>query len=220
MGVLGTTITPWGQFFISSFAFDKKIEKGKVNYSQLETYWGAFLTDFFSFFMIVATAAALFGSGKPLTDGIQAAEAIRPIAGNLAGTLFAVGILNAGFMGLVVVSLSTAYAFAEFFGVSGSLDDSFKKSKTFYILFGLQMAVAAVIAMYGKISLFQIAVVTQTINAVALPPVFYYLIKLTNDKSLMGEFVNNRFQKYFSIACTVIIIVASAFTVAVAFFKF
>jgi Mn2+/Fe2+ NRAMP family transporter len=62
--------------------------------------------------------------------------------------------------------------------------------------------------------------VTQTINAVALPPVFYYLIKLTNDKSLMGEFVNNRFQKYFSIACTVIIIVASAFTVAVAFFKF
>jgi Mn2+/Fe2+ NRAMP family transporter len=60
MGVLGTTITPWGQFFISSFAFDKKIEKGKINYSQMETYWGAFLTDFFSFFMIVATAATLY----------------------------------------------------------------------------------------------------------------------------------------------------------------
>jgi NRAMP (natural resistance-associated macrophage protein)-like metal ion transporter len=88
MGVLGTTITPWGQFFISSFAFDKKIEKGKVNYSQMEAYWGAFLTDFFSFFMIVATAAALFGSGKPLVDGIQAAQAIRPIAGELAGLCF------------------------------------------------------------------------------------------------------------------------------------
>jgi Mn2+/Fe2+ NRAMP family transporter len=217
MGVLGTTITPWGQFFISSFAFDKKIEKGKVNYSQLEAYWGAFLTDFFSFFMIVATAATLFVHGIPLLDGAQASLAIEPFAGHLAGTLFAIGILNAGFMGLVVVSLSTAYAFAEFFGVSGSLDDTFKKSKTFYILFGLQMVVAAGIALFGNISLFQIAVLTQTINAVALPLVFYYLIKLTNDKSIMGEFANNKFQKYFSIACTILIIIASVFTVAVSF---
>ena len=219
MGVLGTTITPWGQFFISSFAFDKKIEKGKVNYSQMEAYWGAFLTDFFSFFMIVATAAALFGSGKPLVDGIQAAQAIRPIAGELAGTLFAVGILNAGFMGLVVVSLSTAYAFAEFFGISGSLNDSFKKSKTFYILFGAQMLVAAAVALFGNISLFKIAVLTQTINAVALPLVFYYLLKLTNDRNLMGDFVNNKFQKYFSIICTIVIVIASGFTVAAVFFK-
>jgi Mn2+/Fe2+ NRAMP family transporter len=219
MGVLGTTITPWGQFFISSFAFDKKIEKGKVNYSQLEAYWGAFLTDFFSFFMIVATAATLFVNHIPLQSGEAAAIAIRPFAGNLAGTLFAVGILNAGFMGLVVVSLSTAYAFAEFFGVSGSLDDSFKKSKTFYILFGVQMLVAAMVALFGKISLFQIAVITQTINAIALPPVFFYLIKLTNDKNLMGEFANNKFQKYFSIACTILIIIASVATVAISIYQ-
>jgi Mn2+/Fe2+ NRAMP family transporter len=213
MGVLGTTITPWGQFFISSFAFDKKIEKGKVSYSQLEAYWGAFLTDFFSFFMIVATAAALFGSGKPLVSGIEAAKAIQPIAGELAGTLFAVGILNAGFMGLVIVSLSTAYAFAEFFGVSGSLDDSFKKSKTFYVLFGLQMAVAACVVILGHFSLFNIAVLTQTVNAMALPLVFYFLIKLTNDRKLMGEFANNPAQKWFAIGCTVVIIVASVSTV-------
>lgn len=213
MGVLGTTITPWGQFFISSFAFDKKIEKGKVNYSQMEAYWGAFLTDFFSFFMIVATAAALFGSGKPLLSGIEAAKAIQPIAGELAGTLFAVGILNAGFMGLVIVSLSTAYAFAEFFGVSGSLDDSFKKSKTFYILYGSQMAVAACVVIFGHFSLFNIAVLTQTVNAMALPLVFYFLIKLTNDRSLMGEFANNPVQKWFAIGCTVVIIIASVSTV-------
>lgn len=219
MGVLGTTITPWGQFFISSFAFDKKIEKGKVNYSQLEAYWGAFLTDFFSFFMIVATAATLFVNHIPLDSGETAAIAIRPFAGNLAGTLFAVGILNAGFMGLVVVSLSTAYAFAEFFGISGSLDDSFKKSKTFYILFGGQMLIAAVVAMIGSISLFQIAVLTQTINAVALPLVFFYLIKLTNDKGLMGEFANNTFQKVFSVGCTVLIIIASVSTVAISIFQ-
>jgi Mn2+/Fe2+ NRAMP family transporter len=218
MGVLGTTITPWGQFFISSFAFDKKIEKGKVALSQIETYWGAFLTDFFSFFMIVATAGTLFVNGIVLTSGEEAALAIKPFAGELAGKLFALGILNAGFMGLVVVSLTTAYAFAEFFGVSGSLDDSFKKSKTFYILYMLQLVVATLVVIFSNVSLFQVAVVTQIINAVALPLVFYFLIKLTSDDKLMGEFVNNPFQKWFAIICSVVIVIASIFTVATLFF--
>ncbi|HWS23288.1 MAG TPA: divalent metal cation transporter [Anaerolineales bacterium] len=219
LGVLGTTITPWGQFFISSFAYDKKIEKGKVNLSQLETYWGAFLTDFFSFFMIVATATTLFANGIELTSGEQAAMAIEPFAGKLASILFAVGILNAGFMGLVVVSLTTAYAFAEFFGVSGSLDDSFEKSKTFYYLYGFQLVLALLIVVLTKFSLFQIAVVTQSINAVALPLVFFYLIRLTNDKKLMGEHKNNSFQKWFTSISAVVIVIASIFT-ALAYFVF
>ena len=218
MGVLGTTITPWGQFFISSFAYDKKIEKGQVGLSQMETYWGAFLTDFFSFFMIVATAATLFVHGIELKSGEQAALAIQPFAGDLAGKLFALGILNAGFMGLVIVSLSTAYAFAEFFGVSGSLDDSFKKSKTFYFLYLVQLLVATAVILFSNITLFQVAVVTQIINAVALPLVFYFLIKLTGDRSLMGEFANNPFQKWFAIVCTIIIVGASMFMVGSLFF--
>ncbi len=221
MGVLGTTITPWGQFFISSFAYDKKIEKGKVGLSQLETYWGAFLTDFFSFFMIVATAAALFTKGIDLRNAadpaVRAAEAIQPVAGVLAGKLFAVGILNAGFMGLVIVSLSTAYAFAEFFGLSGSLDDSFKKSKTFYFLYIAQLLFATLFVVLSQVNLFQVALVTQIINAVALPLVFYYLIRLTNDRGLMGEFVNNKFQRYFATASSVVIVIASLFTVAAVF---
>jgi Mn2+/Fe2+ NRAMP family transporter len=219
MGVLGTTITPWGQFFISSFAYDKKIAKGRVNFAQLETYWGAFLTDFFSFFMIVATAATLFSHGIVLESGEQAALAIKPFAGELAGILFAVGILNAGFMGLVIVSLCTAYAFAEFFGLSGSLNDSFQQSKSFYILFILQLAVATLVIFFPGASLFKLAVATQTINAIVLPFVFYYLIKLTNSKELMGEFANGPFKKYFSIACTVVIVIASVFTVFVVALK-
>ena len=212
MGVLGTTITPWGQFFISSFAYDKKIEKGKVGLSQIETYWGAFLTDFFSFFMIVATAATLFVNGINLTSGEQAAMAIEPFAGKIAAQLFAFGILNAGFMGLVVVSLSTAYAFAEFFGLSGSLNDSFKESKTFYILYIAQLVVATAGVLILNVSLFQVALVTQIINAVALPLVFYYLIKLASDRELMGEFVNNKFQKYFAILSSVVILIAFGVT--------
>jgi Mn2+/Fe2+ NRAMP family transporter len=214
MGVLGTTITPWGQFFVSSFAYDKKIEPGQVRLSQLETYWGAFLTDFFSFFMIVATAGTLFVNHIVLDSGERAAMAIAPFAGNLAAKFFAIGILNAGFMGLVIVSLSTAYAFAEFFGLSGSLDDTFKESKTFYILYIVQLLIATLFVILSNVTLFQVALVTQIINAIALPLVFYFLISLTSDHELMGSYVNNAFQKNFAIVSSVAIIIASIFTVA------
>jgi len=220
MGVLGTTVTPWGQFFISSFAYDKKIESGKILYSQIETYWGAFLTDFFSFFMIVATAATLFVHQIPLESGEQAALAIKPFAGELAGTLFALGILNAGFMGIVIVSLSTAYAFSEFFGLSGSLDTSYKDSKTFYILFLGQLIVAAIAILLPGVSLFNLAIASQALNAMTLPLVFYYLIKLTSNKSLMGNFANTAFQRNFAVVSTVVIAIASIGTLAAVFVKF
>ena len=219
MGVLGTTITPWGQFFISSFAYDKKIESGNILYSQLETYLGAFLTDFFSFFMIVATAASLFASGITLQSGEQAALAIKPLAGDLAGELFAIGILNAGFMGIVIVSLSTAYAFTEFFGLSSGLNTSFRQSRTFYILFIVQLVIASLATLLPGVNLFDLAVAMQTINAMALPLVFYFLINLTSSKRLMGQYANNRFQKYFAIVLTVVIVVASFVTVYATFFK-
>jgi Mn2+/Fe2+ NRAMP family transporter len=224
MSVLGTTITPWGQFFISSFAFDKKMGKDTIKYSQLETYWGALLTDFFSFFMIVATAAALHAHGYgvggiQLQSGEQAALAIRPFAGELASELFAIGLLAAAFMGLIIVPLSTAYAFSEFFGLSGSLDTDFQKSKTFYILFIVQLVVAALFTTIPGISLFHFAIATQTLNAMILPLVFFYLIKLASSKKLMGPHVNNSFQKNFTAAASVFIVIASAFTVATIVFK-
>ncbi len=218
MGVLGTTITPWGQFFISSFAGDKKMEKDTLKYSQFETYLGAFWTDFFSFFMIVATAATLYVRRIPLVSGGQAALAIRPFAGDLAGTLFAVGILAAAFMGLIVVPLSTAYAFSEFFGLSGSLDSDYQGSKTFYALFIIQLVAAALITAIPGVSLFHVALVSQTLNAMILPLVFYYLIKLTSGKDIMGSHANSPFQKNFTAVASVVIVIASAFTVlAVAF---
>jgi Mn2+/Fe2+ NRAMP family transporter len=213
MGVLGTTITPWGQFFISSFAGDKKIEKDTLKYSQFETYWGALWTDFFSFFMIVATASTLFIRHVPLTSGTQAALAIEPFAGKLAGTLFAVGILVAGFMGIVTVSLSTAYAFSEFFGLSGSLDSDFRSSRTFYVLFLLQLVIAAGVLFIPGVSLFGLVIATQVLNAMILPLVFFYLIKLASSRPLMGQYANSPFQRNFTAVASVAIAIASAFTV-------
>jgi len=219
MGVLGTTITPWGQFFISSFAFDKKMDSNTLKLSQFETYIGAFLTDFFSFFMITATASTLFVNGIILKSGEQAALAIQPFAGQLAGTLFAFGLLAAAFMGLIIVPLSTAYAFSEFFGLSGSLDTEFSQSKTFYILFMAQLLVAAVLIIIPGISLFQMAIATQSLNAIVLPFVFYFLIKLTNSKKIMGVHVNNGFQKYFSTFFTILILIASIVAVLALIFR-
>jgi Mn2+/Fe2+ NRAMP family transporter len=220
LGVLGTTITPWGQFFISSFAFDKKIDKSKLFFSQLETYWGAFLTDFFSFFMIVATAATLFVHSIPLVSGEQAALAIRPFAGDLASYLFAFGIFNAGFIGIVTISLSTAYAFSEFFGLSGSLDSSFAKSKMFYGVFLFQLAIAVIFVFFPSGTLFNLAVASQIINAMLLPLIFFYLIRFTDNKLLMGENANTSFQSTFTKVASVIIVIASVFTVITTFIKF
>ncbi len=219
MGVLGTTVTPWGQFFISSFAFDKKMDKDTIKYSQFETYWGAFWTDFFSFFMIVATASTLFVRGVPLNSGTDAALAIEPFAGQLAGTLFAVGILVAGFMGIVTVSLSTAYAFSEFFGLSGSLDSDFRTSRTFYVLFLVQLVISALILLVPGVSLFGLAIASQALNAMILPLVFFYLLKLAGNRELMGGYVNSPFQRNFTAVASIFIGIASVFTVIAVFLK-
>src|SRR3989339_34384 len=212
LGVVGTTITPWGQFFISSFGLDKKISTAKLKFSQIEAYWGAFLTDFFSFFMIVATAATLFVNKIALIDGSQAAWAIEPFAGKLAAVLFAVGIMNAGFMGVVIVGLTTTYAFSEFFGLTGSLDAPYNKSKIFYSVFIGQIIIAFFIALLPVVDLFKIVVTVQVLNAMALPPIFYFLIKFTSSPEIMGKYVNNKFQKWFAIGGTIIILIASIFT--------
>lgn len=213
IAVLGTTITPWGQFFVHSFVLDKKLSPDKLKYEQIETFFGAFLTDFFSFFMIVATAATLFVYKIPLTSGEQAAIAIEPFAGKLASVLFGLGIMNAGFMGIVIVSLSTAYAFSEFFGYEGSLDSVFQKGKSFYIIFLAQLIIAMLINLIPNVSLFKIVFYTQSLNGALLPITFFFLLKAANNPEIMGSYVNKKWYNYFIIGASIIITIASLTTI-------
>ena len=164
--------------------------------------------------MIVATASTLFVNNIPLISGEQAALSIKPFAGELAGTLFAFGMMNAGFMGIVIVSLTTAYAFAEFFGVEGSLNSTFEQGKTFYFLFLVQLIIAGIIVMIPAVSLFKIVFYTQAINGAIMPFVFFFLLKITNNPSLMGKHTNGKLYNYFVIISSVVIVVASVFTIA------
>mgnify|MGYP001617990243 FL=1 len=205
IAILGTTITPWGQFFVQSYMKDKNVPIGRLKYAQLEAYLGAFLSNFFTFFIIVATAATLYVHKVTLNSGETAATAIKPFAGDFAGVLFAIGLVNAAIIGIVIVSLTSAYAFSEFFGFAGSLDNPYKKEKAFYLNFLISMILAAILVITPWFPLFKIVIFTQSLNGVLLPVFFYYLLKIVNDKELMGQHINGKRYNWFSIGCTVFI---------------
>lgn len=208
IAVLGTTITPWGQFFVQSYMKDKNVPLKNLLYSQLEAFVGAFVSNFFTFFIIVATAATLFTHGIALDSGESAALAIRPFAGDFAGTLFAIGLLNAAIIGIIIVSLTSAYAFSEFFGFTGSLDEPLRKGKSFYGLFLFNIVLAGILVITPWFPLFKIVVYTQSLNGILLPLFFYFLLKIVNDKELMGEHVNGKLSNFFAIVSTVLIAIA------------
>lgn len=214
IAVLGTTITPWGQFFVQSYMKDKGVPVERLGYAKLEAYLGAFLSNFFTYFIIVATAATLFVNKIPLDSGEKAAMAIRPFAGNFASILFAVGLINAAIIGIIIVSLTSAYAFSEFFGFSGSLDESFRKGKAFYSLFLSKIIVAAVLVVTPWVSLFKIVLYTQSLNGILLPFFFYFLLNIVNDKALMGKYVNGKIKNIIAISASVFIVIAAVAAIA------
>lgn len=161
--------------------------------------------------MIVATAATLFAYGIKLQSGEQAALAIKPFAGEMASFLFGIGFINAALMGIIIISLTTAYAFSEFFGYTGSLDAPFEKGKIFYGIFTLQLLIGAAVVLLPFISVFQIVFFTQSFNAILLPFIFFFLLKFTNNKELMGAHINTKWYNIFSIVSTVVIILAAIF---------
>lgn len=209
IAVLGTTVTAWGQFFINSYVKDKKLTPSRLKYEQLEVYIGAFLTDIFSLFMMVAVAATIFKNGITINGAADAALAIKPLAGILASELFGIGLLVAGFLGCAIVPLATAYAFSEFFGYSGSLDTRFSKSKLFYIFFIIQILFGSVFIFFPQISLFKITLYADFFNGIMLPIIFFFLYKFANDQELMGQYKNTKLQNILLVGAGVIITIAA-----------
>lgn len=209
IAVLGTTVTAWGQFFINSYVKDKHLATEHLKYNRLEIYIGAILTDTFSFFMMVAVAATIFANRIVITDAATAAIAIKPFAGDLAGILFGAGLLVAGILGCIIVPMTTAYAFSEFFGYSGSLDEDFKKSRLFYITLLVQLVAAYLITMIPNVSLFTITLMGNFVNGLILPVIFYFLYQFANNEAIMGVHTNGKFQNWMLAGSAVVIILAS-----------
>ena len=207
LAVLGTTITAWGQFFIQSYTVDKKLTKEDLRYSQVETYSSALITNLFSLMIVVAVTGTLFRNGIVVQNAQEAALAIKPLAGQLTYALFSTGLLGASILGLTIVPLATAYAFAEFFGYEGSLDVDLKKGKLFYFFFTLQIAIAFLVTLLPKVNLFKVTLYVDFLNAALLPIILFFLVKFSEDKSLMGKNTIDGFSKLFLRLSALIIII-------------
>lgn len=214
IAVLGTTVTIWGQFFINSYIKDKKLTTSKLKYEQLEVYLASILSDVSTWFIMLAVIATLYVNRIPIQGAAEAALAIKPFAGQLAGILFGLGLFIAAFLGCAIVPLSTAYAYSEFFGYEGSLESDFKKSRLFYSFFLIQIILALIFVFQPAFSLFKITLYADFLNGIALPMIFYFLYKLANDNELMGNYKNSRLQNILLGGSGIVISIAALIGVA------
>ena len=193
IATIGTTIAPWMQFYQQSSVAEKAIDLKHYRYEVLDTYIGSFLTNFVSFFIVVACASTLFVAGVRVNTAAEAAGALAPLAGKYASILFAVGLINASIMAAGVLPLSTAYSVAEAFGWESGVGKSFHEAPLFYGLYTALIVLGAGTIMFVPESkLIGIMLFSQAANGVLLPLILILMLKLINDKSLMGEYVNSR----------------------------
>lgn len=215
IAVLGTTVTAWGQFFVNSYVADKGLKPAELNQERAEVYIGAFSTNFFSWMIAIAVTYTLFVNHKVVTDAASAALAVGPLAGNLTAGLFATGLLAASFLGLTIVPLATAYVFTELFGYERTLNASFLKGRVFYAFFIVQIFIGLIVALFPKINLFGLTLYADYLNGAMLPVVFYFLIRFSEDKLIMGErYITKGFSKWFlrlSAVCITFAVLATFF---------
>ncbi|HEY5474747.1 MAG TPA: Nramp family divalent metal transporter [Candidatus Limnocylindrales bacterium] len=193
IATIGTTITPWAQFFIQSYCVDKQLGLDDLKNERVDVYFGAFVTNFIAFFIIVATAATLNAGGQTdISDASQAAAALAPLAGPFAAMLFAFGLFNAALLGSAVLPLSTAYAASEAFGWKFGLDRGIKQAPVFYGIFTASLVLAALVVMMPGLSLVGVMFITQMVNGILLPIILVFALLIVNDKAIMGEHTNGR----------------------------
>jgi Mn2+/Fe2+ NRAMP family transporter len=145
-------------------------------------YFGAFLTNVVSFFIIVSTAATLYKFGIHITDAAQAAEALRPLAGNLAELLFGAGLFAASMLGAFILPVATAYALCEAFGWEAGFDTTWKTGKVFYSIILLMIVVPSLIVLIPGVSLVTVMIMSQDINGILLPFILIFVMKIVNNK--------------------------------------
>lgn len=191
IATIGTTITPWGQFFIQSYVVDKRIGRDHLKLEEVDVYVGAFVTNFIAFFIVVATAATLNASAQTeIGDASQAAAALAPLAGPFAAALFAFGLFNAALLGSAALPLSTAYAASEAFGWELGLDRGIKQAPIFYGIFTASLVVAALFVLIPGLSLVGVMFITQMVNGLLLPIILVFALLIVNDKAIMGAHTN------------------------------
>jgi Mn2+/Fe2+ NRAMP family transporter len=189
---VGTTLAPWGVSFIQSYAVDKKLTPKDLGYERVDVVMGALLTGIIGFFVVVACAATLHVSHVGIRSAADAADALAPVAGHLAGLCFAIGLIGAALLAAAILPLSTAYSVCDFTGSEAALDSTFSQGRLFYLSNIAITAVAAGIVLIPAVPLVPLLVSTQTLNAVLLVPLLVLMTRLSRDTSILGDHVVSR----------------------------
>ncbi len=206
VGIIGTTIAPWMQFYQQASVVEKGIPLKHYAYSRLDTVFGAIIVTVVCYFIVVACAATLHRNGIEVQTADQAAQALGPIAGDYCKGLFALGLLMASFFGATILPISTATSVCEAMGWESGVQKRFTEAPHYYVIYTLVIVVGASVALAAaNTHLIRIMLFSQVVNGVLLPVVVYLMLRITNDKTIMGEHVNSRAFNIAAWAGTIII---------------
>lgn len=217
MGVIGTTIAPWMQFYQQSAVVEKGINLKDYKFARLDVIVGGIVVNLVAIFIILSCAATLFKNGVRIESAKDAALALKPLAGKYCSSLFAFGLLNASLFSAMILPLATAYSVCEGLGWETGLDKRPKEAPQFYFLFSALIAIGAGIIMFPKINLIKVMLLSQASNSVFLPFVLIFMLLLINDKRLMGNYRNS---KFFNWVSWVTVLITIGLTLTFAFLSF
>jgi len=190
VAVIGTTISPYMQVFIQSSVVEKGVRVENYRFTRIDVWVGTVLAILIVFFIIISTAATLNGHGQHVDSAAEAAAALRPLAGRYAEMLFAIGLFGASMLAAGVLPLATAYSISEAFGFEKGVSSSFREAPIFIGVFTFLVVLGATVAMLPGLSLIRVLIVTQVINGILLPVILVSVLKLVNNRELMGAHVN------------------------------
>jgi len=208
IGIVGTTIAPWMQFYLQSSIVEKGIRVKDYGASRLDVIVGSFFTDIVAWFIVVACAATLFVHGMgSIQVASDAAEAMRPLAGDYAFVLFAFGLFNASLFAASILPISTAYTVCEGLGLESGVDKRFKEAPFFYWLYTvLIVGGAGTVLLLPMAQLINVAILSQVLNGVLLPVIIILMLMLINRHDLMGKYKNSRLWNVIAWSTSLIVI--------------
>ena len=210
IAAVGTTLTPWGQFFIQAAVVDKKVPWQQFEYTKYEIYAGSVFMTTIDFFIVIACAATLYKDGIVVQSAEEAAMALVPFLGAAAQYLFAIGLLSVSILAAGVLPLATAYVVCEAFGFESGLDNSFREAPVFNGLITFLMFVPAAVAIIPGLPLVNVILVAQSLNGILLPVILIFTLLMINDPHVMGEHVNGKVRNVIAWGFTITLIGMSA----------
>jgi len=213
IAIIGTTITPWMQFYLQSSIAEKGIKKEQYRASRLDVIIGCSITDIISFFIIVTCGTLLFPYGIRVNEASEAALALKPLAGEYAYLIFSLSLANASLLGAIIVPLATAYYVCEAMGWEAGVNKTFKEAPQFMWIYTMTIVLASFVIMVPGAPLVLLMVLSAVVNGLLLPFVLIYALLLVNNRKLMGEYTNSRTYNYISWATVATIIVLTSFLV-------